>query len=605
MPEGVGGGAPSRQRLLLLWLSTATLAFLLCLQHFSATLIDGQFIPADHDSFYHARRILDAVDAPLSVLQFDSRIHAPQGSWVTWPWAYDASMAALATVATRLFGVQEPLNALVFVAPVWVYVNASLVLLIALRLRLTGPLLGLAMLCFACSTLTRSLHRVGMLDHHFIEYSFVLAVLAVGLLWFAQFAHRGYALLLGVILGAAPAFHNGLFIIQLPILLSLLAVWLCGRPLPPASMRLFCSSLLVTSFALLLPSEPFRAGMFAYSLHSWFHLYVSFSTSVVVLYCTVVPARARAVGLLVITCAVLTVPIANQILQGSDFVFGNLTGFEQLYETNTVWSWVAGGRWWHLSELYSGLIWLLPLAILALLLEARYDVSNERVFFIVMTLFGTALLSRQFRLEYFGSFALFLPWLVIVTAALDRYPHRRRQLYTLSFTIALVAYLPSLNAARANLPPGNDINYFLLRDIYPVLHEACQAESGVVLAEPGDGHYIIYHSACAVISNNFILTPQHERKVVESKALLTASLDSVLRNAPWLRYIYVRRADNIYDYPGCYPACDENAGLRSELLSRQLPADHRLRLLYEKRIQRGDRDEPMARLFKIIPAGKE
>lgn len=589
-----------RRTLFALWLVTGTLACLLCLYHFSATLVDGEFIPADHDSFYHAHRILDALDAPLDLIQFDPLIHAPEGSWVTWPWAYDTAMAALAGALLGSGVVAEPMIALAFVAPLWVYVNAALLLMIGVRLALPLPLLGLAMLCFATSTLTRALHRVGMLDHHFIEYSFVLGVLLIGLRWFGDLARHRPALLLGVMLGAAPAFHNGMFILQLPVLLSFAALWLLGRDLPRRPSQLFAIALTLSTLLMLLPSQPFMQGMFFYYLHSWFHLYIAICTSLFLVLPTIFARTPRNAIALLMLAIVAAIPVLRQFLAGSDFVFGNLTGFEALYETRTVWTWVMAGHWQHLNELYSGLVWLLPLALLGLIAFTCKRPRNEQIFFAVSCVFGSALLLRQFRLEYFGSYALYLPWLVLIGAALQRWPQRRTVMLLTTAGVFVLAYLPSLNAARAALPPANDHQYLLLRDVYPILERHCAAEPGVVLAEHGDGHYITFHTTCGVIADNFILTPQHESKVVESNRLLSADLDFVMQHAPWVRYIYVRRKDNIYDFPGCYPNCPENAGLRRELFAVDSDTDQRLELLFEKKIVRDGREEPFARAFRVV-----
>jgi hypothetical protein len=45
--------------------------------------IDGHYVPVGEDSFYHARRILDAIAG--NFYEFDPRIHAPEGGWLTWP----------------------------------------------------------------------------------------------------------------------------------------------------------------------------------------------------------------------------------------------------------------------------------------------------------------------------------------------------------------------------------------------------------------------------------------------------------------------------------------------------------------------------------------
>lgn len=154
-----------------LWVFFSAIVLLVGCYQLSASLVDGRFIPSDHDSFYHARRILDAIGAPLTVVQFDPMIHAPEGSWVTWPWAYDAAMAMLATLAMQLHA-SDPMTALAWVAPCWGLVNTALVIGITRRLRFPLLFQVVALACFATSPLTQLLHRVGMLDHHFVEYSF-------------------------------------------------------------------------------------------------------------------------------------------------------------------------------------------------------------------------------------------------------------------------------------------------------------------------------------------------------------------------------------------------------------------------------------------------
>src|SRR5215469_10101969 len=165
----------------LLWLSASAFAFLFALYPLSATLVAGVYVPADADSFYHAHRILDSIAAPAHMYQFDPRIHAPEGSWITWPWAYDMLMAWIGHVAVYGFGVAQPLSVLAYVAPCWTLVNAALMLGIANRLQLSLPLKIIAMGCYAFSPLTQELHRVGMLDHHFVEFSFVLATVLFGM----------------------------------------------------------------------------------------------------------------------------------------------------------------------------------------------------------------------------------------------------------------------------------------------------------------------------------------------------------------------------------------------------------------------------------------
>jgi hypothetical protein len=153
-------------------------------------------------------------------------------------------------------------------------------------------------------------------------------------------------------------------------------------------------------------------------------------------------------------------------------------------------------------------------------------------------------------------------------------------------------------------PLASDFQYHLTRGVYPALKAACAARPGVVLADYVDGHYIRFHSECSVISDMFILTRQHEEKIRESEALLAGSFAELLERAPYVRYIYVRRADNVLDDArGCGVACPENRGLRMELLARDAPHPGRLRLLIDLRLQAGTGSQPLARIFEITPSG--
>ncbi len=593
---------PPARHQFVLWAGCAALAALLCCYSLSAVLVDGHVVPADHDSFYHAHRILAALGKPLGVMQFDPHIHAPEGSWVTWPWAYDALMAALAGVLMPLSDSGEPLRMLALVAPAWVLLNAALMLAIGRRLALGLPLLTLAMLCFALSPLTRALHRVGMLDHHFVEYSFVLAALWSGLRWLDAPAGRGAAVLCGIVLGAAPAFHNGLFVLQLPLLLTLVLRFALGRALPAAATRAFALALVVTTGLFLLPSEPFRDGRFTFYLHSGFHLYVAGASALVVLALSRLPRGRRGLVVLAVLAAALAAPLLSQAVRGGAFLGGALPLFDQLIETRSLFARIAAGEAGTLSRFYSGLIWLLPCGLLALLAQLRRHHDDAALFFLVFCLFGSTLLLLQLRLQYFGAFALWLSWCVVAQRCADARPRLRHTIVAGLALVCALAYVPALRALGATLPAGGDFQYMLLRDVYVALGRACASEPGIVLAEHGDGHYITYHSDCAVIANNFILTARHERKLALTEALLAATPEDMTRRAPWVRYVLVRRNDNVLAASSCHPGCAQNVGLREALLGARAALPPRFELLYEKRLRRGERVEPLARLFRVHAA---
>ena len=598
-----GADIPLRHTIVL-WLTGGTLAFLLCMYDLPGTLVQGVFLPTDQDSFYHARRILDAIPNPLQMYQFDPRIHAPEGSWITWPWAYDMMMAFIAKALMSLTGAQDPRSILAFVAPAWVFVNIALLIGVTARLRLPLTLQAIAVFCFAASTLTRTLHRVGMMDHHYVEQTFVLAMIFLGLGWFQQVSNQRRAALLGIALGVAPAFHNGLFILQLPVLITLACLWWLRRPLPVRAVGTFAIALAVTTALFLLPSEPFRQGMFSFYLHSWFHLYIAFCSGVVSLFLAKTQRSFKAAGALLGIGVALMLPIVSQILEGGDFLLARIMEYDKIGETQSIAEWVAKRGVNYISRLYSYLLWLLPAGLAYLCWRLRSDSSDARVFFVVAALFGSILLLQQIRLEYFGSIALYLP-LCMFAADWGRKSVKAGHLAAAALAVVVaLAYLPCLAMLRDRGPIGGDATYMLTRSIYPKLHAVCAQRPGIVLASFHEGHYITYHSDCSVIADGFILTRQHQQKVVEVRQLLQSNLDEVLAKAPYIRYIYVRRADDILAVGSsrCYPDCPENAGLRKQLLVDGPPFPPQLKLVAEKMVQVGENAEvePYARLFEVV-----
>lgn len=586
-----------------LWAATGSLAFLLCLYPLSATLAGGVFVPGDHDSFYHARRILDAIAHFPQLMQFDPYIHAPEGSWITWPWAFDLLMAGIARLGMALSGLSDPMQVLVFIAPCWVYLNGALLLVLARRLQLAWPLLVVVMLSYSVSALTQGLHRVGMLDHHFVEYSVVLALLVTGLGWSRDLADPRQAALVGTVLGLAPAFHNGLFILQLPVLLWLGALWLLGRTLPARAAASFALGLLAATLFALLPSAPFRLGMFAYELLSWFHGYIAACSALMVLLLARLRAGRRSAMLGLLAGGVLALPLLAQIAAGGDFLLGHIVKYDQIVEVQSVYRRIAAGEFGELTRDYSALLWCLPLGLLGVLRRLGRDAAADDIFFATMTLFGVGLLMLQFRLHYFGSFALSLPLCLLVQDLSAQRPTGRRWLVPLAAGGMGLACLPSLAAVTTSYPLGGDFQYELTRQIYPALHAQCARAPGIVLAEHGDGHYIRYHSDCSVMANNFILTAQHQQKVLETESLLASSLATVRERAPAVRYLLLRRGDNLMLPVGqsCYPQCAENQGLRQALLIDGPPFPPGVRLLAQLWWRNGERTEPLARLFEVLP----
>ncbi|MEJ2138417.1 MAG: hypothetical protein P8Y61_03020, partial [Gammaproteobacteria bacterium] len=176
----------SRQaQLLALWAISSFIAAFVALQFSDAAYEEqtGTWVPVSNDSFYHARRIVDAATTPEGLYQFDAKMHVPEGSWINWPWAYDWSMAQGLKLWLKLNPGGQPMAFLAHVPVYWTFINAALLLGICVMLQLSVPWITMVLLAYAISPLTMLLHGVGIIDHHYIEYTFVLLTVFNGLRW--------------------------------------------------------------------------------------------------------------------------------------------------------------------------------------------------------------------------------------------------------------------------------------------------------------------------------------------------------------------------------------------------------------------------------------
>jgi len=257
------------------------------------------------------------------------------------------------------------------------------------------------------------------------------------------------------------------------------------------------------------------------------------------------PLSASLIGAAALAMAA---PIVAQVVLGSAFIFGTLEYLAAIDELRSIPRAIAEGQLQSLTNRYSALLWLLPAGVGWLCWRLRRQADGASIYFLAMAAFGSFLLLQQYRLEYFGSFALILPACVLFDDLRRAPATPRSRAWSIGLAALIVAaLLPGLRTLREAIPLGSDLQYVLTRPVYPALKGACAANPGVVLAEHGDGHYIRFHSECSVIANNFILTPQHVQKIRQSEELLASSLDEVLARAPYVRYVYVRRADNVLD----------------------------------------------------------
>lgn len=592
----------------LIWIVGSMVAVMVSMAILSAAFDGRHYIPVGNDSFYHARRILDAVANPSGYYEFDPRIHAPEGALLTWPWAYDLGVAWLIRAAMALGLSADPVKLMDYVPVAAFPIAIFLMLAICVQLRLSLWSQMIAVACVALSPLNQLLFGVGMIDHHYLEYLFVLGVLASGLNWLNHADSIPRAVAVGVVMGIAPAFQNGLFILQLPLLVTLALLHLRGSTLPRRATLGFAVALVLATLLMLLPSQPFRMGSFAYYLFSWFHLYVAACSALFAVLLSRLTPGTRSTVIFVVAGIVLALPMAGQVWLSGRYFSAYLEQNYHVAEVQTLFQQLAGDGLPKVLNYYSGLLLALPLVLAGC---AWYLVRKGRdpalTLLCVTSLIGLLLLMSKFRLQNFGSFALFLPLLCLLDYKLPKGAPRRFVLLACATFALGAAYARPVSQQLFKLQwLGWSPSYALTSDIFPTMHALCAAQPGIMLASNDDGHYIRYHSDCSVIADNFMLTRQDAQSLAESDALLSLTPEQLLQSEVHIRYVYARL--NLVDHG---PAQGGFAGGSvAEVRSNNLPLvntliftpiteiDPHYRLIRELRWT-GKDTYPYARLFSI------
>lgn len=523
----------------VIWLAVSVFAALTCSVQYSSARLHDEFIPVGNDSFYHARRIVDAVHAPADFYQFDDKIHAPEGSLLVWPWGYDYLMAGIVRAGLALGLSADPMAILVWIPVVALFLSIGFTVAIGRQLALSAPFIALAALCMACAPSTRLLHGVGEIDHHFAELIFLLGSLAAGLAWFSRPTVL-FAVLLGATLGIAPAIHNGLFVLQIPLLATFLVRWLQGHSTPPRATLVLALTLLLTTFAVLAPSLAFQTGRFEFYTLSWFHAYIAAATAVLIVLLNRVPVTRNSMLMLAAIGAGLLYGVVSQLDTAAGFLGGTFERLKLIQEMRSPLS-RAAQDWIGLTKFYSFLIWLAPITLIVCAVQCWRQRSSSQLIFWVTATFGLVLLSTQMRMHYFGSFALYLPWLVLAQDLANKRPEHRRNIVLGTSLALLLAYVPPVRYELLNKPPkAADVWYERMAPLLPILRDACAKDPGIVLADTNAGHYIRYGTDCSVIANNFLLTPQHFAKADRVDQLFSMSASELLTVAPYAKYVLVR-----------------------------------------------------------------
>jgi hypothetical protein len=457
------------------------------------------------------------------------------------------------------------------------------------------------MLCFALSPLTQLLHSVGMLDHHYVEHTFVLLCVWLGIRWFENLDSRRHAIALGAALGFAQAFHNGLFILQLLPLGALFILWLRRAPLSRAALQTFALTLLVATQLVLLPSEPYREGMFEFGLLSWFHFYVAACTAVTVLFFARTRYTPRGLALLCAMCAALIAPLARQLLSGAGFLTASFSILGDIVEAQSPYRFAKMYGPEIVLAYYSWLLLAAPLVAVFFAYRSIRETAPERLYFALAAVFGLLLLLTQFRLHYFGWFALVTGPLLAMDAVRARFRWHGGITFAATFAALTLAFQPALHGRLFVFnAPGSAPDYAGTLPLYLELAGFCAEEPGTVLASSDDGSAVLFHTECSVIASNFILTPSDEQHIKEIWRLFQLPPEEIVRQRPDIKYVLVRAKDFLSFVEGGVQLSRDNA-VAQQLLTDNAPPPG-FELLKTVMLQFGPADTDAAissRLYRI------
>lgn len=590
--------------LTLAWASATAIAVFLALQINNASIHEGVYHPVGNDAFYHARRIIDTA-GERGFYEFDDTIHVPEGSQITWPWAYDYLLGKLLAAHLSLNPDAEPMRFLAMIPPVAVVVNVALFFALAGAAGLSPGLRSVATLAYAIFPFTQLMHGTGAIDHHFVEHGFMLAATLLAIRWAQAPTSRARAIALALVLGAAPAFHNGLFVLQLPLLFGLGVAWLRGLAPSPAAGTAFAATLTLATLAVAIPSAPFRTGAFDYSLLSGYHVYVAFCSGVMVALMSRFEFGKRGFAVLATVAALLAIPLLLTAAGGVAFLSGEILLFDRIEEAKSpVPGLLDPARAPRLVMLYSLIVYLVPVFLGWYAWRLAASRRFETIVFMAAAAFGLVLMLVQLRMQYFGSFAMLLALPLMLQRHLPEMRSREAVACLVALGVIAIAWQrPLRHQLFASQDLGFDVDYEVAIDLFTALGDACSEAPGVALASNNFGHPVRYHSDCSVIANNFLLTAQHEAKIRELQQAWSLSPAALIEARPDIRYVLVVLTDlYLFTETGLrQPTLDELAQSNPPLaisltMDRELPAA--FELIAERPLDDG-RNYAAARLFRI------
>lgn len=495
------------------------------------TFSESGRVPLGYDAFFHAFRAKQYASGQWPA--FETSIHAPEGSWVVWPWAWDAVLG-LAVAASQFLGL-HPME-LAFAIPVLMgLVNLALFFAIALSLGIDRPIAAVAALALGVAPSFIHHHGYGAIDHHGVETSFWLLAMLFGLRMSQRPEQRGWAFALGATLGAAHAVHPGLFLLHVPVALAFGWNWLRATLPPRHVVDALVAGLLLSALAALLPAPSLWAGLFQFDVPSFFHLWVSLATAAALVGLSRIPARSTWSFVLIPLLLMAAWPLALEVRAGLAFVRGELEFYEHLAETWSLWAFVQRSGVSSLSN-YLGPL-LLPLATLSLLAlpwqrAARSSVDMQTALFFGLAI---ALGLSQVRYAYLLVPALYLLLALVINSTASASPRSR----ITSLGLLLACGLSAAPSSWKQTAAAGDLLYSDTQAFWSHLRVPC-AEHPILLAEPVFGHFINYFSACRTVASNFISNAHHEAKIRQAYEWLNMPPATFVRDVGEVDLIVVR-----------------------------------------------------------------
>lgn len=506
----------------------------------SASFDGNQFHFLGGDSFYHATRIIATAIDVEAFYQFDPRSYAPEGAYSTWPWAYDFLMALALKGWLFLHPSADPVLFLCYVPVLWILFNGVLLARVAIELGM-GPLARISTLAlFMMLPITHYLHAFGRIDHHYIELTFILAALLTGLRWMEVPESIGRAAMAGFVLGLAPAFHTGLFILQLPVLANMFFIWRGQHDLPGSGgSKAFVLSLILTTGAVLMPAETAHQAFFSTHYLSWFHFYVACGTSLAICYLRTFAYSPKFLVIGFSLAAVICAPLLSEYRSLLSFAQGNIQYHWSLAEIQSLFDFARRQGVGELIARYSIVVMIAPIIFMVSLVRMIFPQDQKLGFSAGFICLGLALMMSQFRFNYFGGYALAIGLGLTVNRILSLSVGNEYTRILAAVLVAISVLAPLGVLKRVEVPLANSFNYMVTKDLYAVMKPLCDESPGVILANWDDGHYVTFHTGCSVIATTMLITQEHVEKVAQLDQFMRMRPEVIVKEFPWIKHFFV------------------------------------------------------------------